>query len=90
MNRRAFFGAIGGGLGVPALTGDVYLFDKEKNHVSAVRAGRTIWFVDIGRIMINDLIAPHAEGKIVRCYGDPHEVVKVYDIDTHQEVKPRG
>ena len=77
MKRRAFFGAIGAGLGVPLLAADVCLQDPTGTKLEVYRGSNRLWFVDIGNVNIDDLIAPPRPDKIVRCYKDPRECVMV-------------
>lgn len=80
LKRREFFAAIAGGLGVPLLTADVCLQDESGNKLEVYRGGKRIWFVDVGNVNINDLIAPARPDKIVRCYKDPRECVMIERI----------
>ena len=78
MKRREFFSAIGAGLGIPLLPTDVCITDQDSGKTKVMRDGKVIWFVDVSRVNIHDLISPHRPGKVVRCDGDPHECVMVY------------
>lgn len=80
MKRREFFGAIGAGMGVPLLPGDVCLQDDRGDKLTVLRGDRCLWFVDVGRVNLRDLTEPYRPGKIVRCHGNPNECVKVYAL----------
>ena len=77
MKRREFFAAVAGGLGIPLLASDVCFQDPDGHKLEVYRGGRRIWFVDIGNVNIDDLIAPPRRDKIVRCYKDPRECVMI-------------
>jgi hypothetical protein len=80
MKRRDFFAAIGAGLGMPLLAADVCLQDPDGNKLEVYRGGRRIWFVDVGKVNINDLVSPARPDKIVRCYGNPRECVLIHRV----------
>lgn len=78
--RRKFFAKIGVGLGIPLLPTDVCFEDPTGNKLQVKRNNRLIWFVDVGNVVISDLIAHPSKGKIVRCYKDPRECVMIYEL----------
>ena len=80
MNDQELFEKIAAGLGKPLLPTDLCLRDPEGNVIRVMRSNKLIWFVDMARVNIGDLIAPCRPGKIVRCAGKPQDCIMVYDI----------
>ena len=82
--RRGFLGfaAVGAALGVPMKPGDVLLRDETTGSMEVIRGGRKLWFVDVARVNMDDLVTPRPIGAelIIRCKGNPHECVMVHRV----------
>jgi hypothetical protein len=79
LKRREFFKAIGVALGVPLLPTDVCFQDSTGTKLSVRRGRNDIWFVDVARVNIEDMVQGGRPGAIVRCHGAPRECVMVFD-----------
>ena len=77
IERRGFFSKIGAVLGIPLLASDV-IVETPDGKVSMYRDGNEIWFVDVSRVNLHDLVRAGRPGAIVRCHGDPAECIRVY------------
>ena len=81
--RRKFFGQVGAALGIPLLPTDVLLVSNEDGKSGTVECRRgevRLWFLDISKVNVDDLLSPDRQDKIIRCVGDPRECVMVYGI----------
>lgn len=76
--KREFFEKVGAALAIPLVSSDV-CFIGDNGERKVIRAGKALWFVDIMNVNLEDLVRART-GSIVRCRGNPAEVVKIYHL----------